>query len=178
MKNLIITLSLLAFTFSNCKKKPIVAPALNSFIVGADQKANGSYTAVQWINGKETFLSDTSANSLYSYASIAIKNGTDYYAFGTKNIAISPAPGVPASIPMMWKNGIESALPIIYPAGKINDVAIVNNDIYVLTGEFDANYLPTQTGHLVLYKNGNVVFDKSFIGAYGRSFMKVINNKV
>jgi hypothetical protein len=170
MKNLcILFLAIIVAGINACCKPSKNVEQARSFIVGVDEKAGNVVTAVQWVNGKEIFLSDTN-NTTYTYASKALINNGNLYAFGGKAIPAVYPGGPGGALPLLWKNGIESALPYTYLASNFKDALIFANDVYILTGEMDNTWIPsTAIGHLVLYKNGVVIMDKTLPSAYSNA---------
>ena len=183
MKKLISYLILFAICIStSCKKKNTdtnTANTLNSFLVGYDRNNQGVSTAVQWINGTEFFLGDTSTSAKTSIALKALKIGTNYFAFGFQLPAVATSIG-PQWTPVIWKNGVEQPLQIKYLSGYTKDVATDNNNnVYVLNVEYKDEILASQTNHLILYKNDVVIFDKILERSlYHSAFLKIVNNKI
>jgi hypothetical protein len=166
-------------SFSSCCKRSDNIKEVESIIVGNDQKNNFIPTAVQWVDGKEIFLSDTTSGTA-TFALKVLRNNNNIYIFGTKQITPVYPGGPLGQLPLLWENGVEKALLYTYLASSFKDAVIIGNDVYVLTGEMDNNWTPSNpTGHLVLYKNGVVIWDKTLIHAYSNnSLLRISNNRI
>jgi hypothetical protein len=182
MKNIYIILLFIIILAINACCKPSAnddQSKVSSFVVGVDQKAGNVSTAVQWIDGKEIFLSDTN-NSIATFAFKAIYKDANYFAFGGKTIPAVYAGGPGGQLPLMWKNGVETALPYTYAASAFKDAAFVGTDLYVLTAEMDNTWIPsTAIGHVMLYKNGVAIMDKPLQYGYSNAaFLRISNSHV
>jgi hypothetical protein len=178
-KNDILTALIVIVGINACCKPPKDEDQVRAFVVGVDQNSANIYKAVQWIDGKQIFLTDSN-NSTASYAIKAIYNDGNFYAFGGKTIPAIYAGGPGGQLPLMWKNGVETALPITYAASVFKDAVFYGNDLYVLTGEMDNTWISsTAIGHVMLYKNGVAIMDKALSFGYSNmAYLRISNGKV
>lgn len=144
----IFQISLLLFILFSCSKdtEEVIDPSKNStvYVLGLENAETLNANFNIWKNGE----SINKTNATKSWANSFIVNKGNIYVGGNK----SDNGNTKATL---WKNGTFTYLTSEAPLGSINDIHIINNDVYAV------GYVVRKIGESgigVLWKNGKEIF--------------------
>jgi hypothetical protein len=154
LKTILVTLisSFLAISCSKSNDTPTPSTEEAPYTYTSNIYIAGVYDnkAVFWKNGVKTILS---ASTRYAQATAVFVSGSDVYTAGIENKESGVAGEGLFNKGKIWKNGT-SLYTLAYVDCNVNDVAVINNDVYAVgkrqIADFDY-FIPT------IWKNGNPI---------------------